>query len=219
MPNIFSDAHSLPQLIQVANYIVPDNELDLYRPTIELRYLRILSTLPTFLLQDVAEISEDDPETLEDVNQLQARDTPLSHRWVRLQHSRLQTSTTVDIYPEKDVLWLAHEIDDGVLDKLSEYYGIQLGVIQTILFEEIDWLDIKTCLSMVDRFPGLKIIYVWLKSYRYNLSSSDTSQEAYNEAAMRLKPRDKEILAGRSLMVEYIDYKGNVFGGFRANGI
>lgn len=219
-----SDAATGPRIIQCAKYDVPDEDFADRNLPVELSYLRVLSTLSTFLLHDTATISDDDAQPLEaDSGPVRFHEhfapfaeTRLRHHWIRLQHPELSFSTFY-IHPERDILWLGHETETEDLDELNSYYGAQLGAVQNVLFEQSEWDYLDESLRKLEHFHSIRVIYVWLDSFRFLPGATVTNQQGYLEKAAEFQARDRPALCGRNLMVEYLDHENNIYGGFRAN--
>ncbi|KAK8912599.1 hypothetical protein MANI_024520 [Metarhizium anisopliae] len=222
MSTLPSDAAIGPRIIQCAKYDVPDEDFADRNLPVELSYLRVLSTLSTFLSHDTATISEDDAQPLEeDPLRFQERFVPFAetgvcHHWIRLQHPMLSFSTFY-IHPERDILWLGHETETEDLEELSSYYGAQLSTVQNVLFEQSEWDDLDESLRKLERFHGIRVIYVWLDGFRFLPGATVTNQQGYLKKAAEFQARDRRALFGRNLMVEYLDHENNIYGGFRAN--
>ena len=185
--------------------------------------MRVLSSLSTFLLHDTAAISEDDAQTLEpDPGPKEFREGSVEsrtrHHWIQLQHPEL-SFTVFHLHPERDILWISHETENEALEELSNYYGPHLSAIQNVLFEQSEWDDLDDSLKKLEHFHGIRVLYIWLESYRFLLGAAVTTQQGYLKKAAEFQARDQLALRGRNLTVEYIDYENNIYGGFRANDV
>jgi hypothetical protein len=172
-------------------------------------------------LQDTSELPDDDARALQEdrgLVELHGASTAgrAQHHWIQLRHPEI-SSSVIYIRPEQDILWLGQDTDMEQLDELNKYYGLQLSTIQNVLFEETEWDDLEDSIMKLDYFPGVRTIYVWLDSYRFQAGATVTNEQGYVDKAAEFQDRDRRALHGRNLMVEYIDYENNIYGGFRAN--
>lgn len=211
---LFGTAY-VPRVLQVANYDVPTDVMNNSDLPSELKYLRVLSRLSTLLLHDTAQISEDDGQPLENdpgpfAFQEGTAGWSVRHRYIRMQHRELPFSSFY-LHPERDILWLSHETDLETLTELKLYYGLNLRYVRNVIIEETEWDDLDDALEWVEHFPGVRAIYVWLDSYRFQPGVAVTSRQAYAKRAQKFRDRDQSILQGRDFTVEYIDYQGNVY--------
>ncbi len=186
---------------------------------VALLYLRVTAKLSVFLKQDTAQVSEDGPPVEADASAAAARDAAangLEHRYVELKHPLINSSAAA-FHPERDVVWFSHETADDPLKELSSFYGPQLDAIQNVLFEGGSWDDVAECARYLRFFKGVRVVYVWLESYRFSEEGSSSTKEDYLKMAQKYKERDGVALKGRNLTVEYIDYQGNVYGGLKTD--
>ncbi|KAJ2982652.1 hypothetical protein NQ176_g1252 [Zarea fungicola] len=209
MSNFIGPDHE-PQVLQFARYNASDEDEDDYD---YLHCIRVSSEMPTFLLQDTAALSEDvgplgGGKSIRELEKL-----GISHRYIELKHQTLPVPATL-FCPEQDVLWFSHEIDNEDVNAMAPYYGVQLGRIRNVIFEETEW-DATKCLKLLEHFPGVQTIYVWLDSYRFQPGAAVATEEEYIERAKQHKMIDQVILRERELLVEYIDENRDVYGGFR----
>lgn len=94
---------------------------------------------------------------------------------------------------------------------MSMMYGEPLSRVEKMLYEAENWNDLPASLATLGGFPGVRIIYVWLGSSQY--TERGRSKRGLAEQAQRLMQRDRRLLRGRDLTVEYIDYDGHHYGG------
>ncbi len=182
-------------------------------------YLRVSCKLSTFLLRDTADVFDSDPPLEQDPGPTAFKGLAgerARHRYIQLKHAKLPYSAFF-LHPERDVLWLNHATSDENLEELKLYYGQQLRAIQNIMFEESEWDDVNDCLEKLKYFTGVRTIYVWLDSYRFQSGAVVTSQRGYLQKSREFQARDRGLFHGRDLVVEYFDYEKNIYGGFRAN--
>lgn len=189
----------------------------------DLYYMRQLCRLSTFLRQDTSVLFEDDAASI-DSSTSSAMSTGvepterLLHPYILLQHPGVENSSFY-FNPASDILWLSHEIELDSVKELRRFYGGQLNSIESVIVEENGlWDDPDTARGILDVLGGIRIVYVWLESYRFDNGVPLTTESGYLDRARELEARDRAALQGRTLMVEYIDHDGNIYGGFRSGG-
>jgi hypothetical protein len=107
----------------------------------------------------------------------------------------------------------------GQCQGIATFYGSLLNSIESVIVEENGlWDDPDTARGILDVLGGIRIVYVWLESYRFDNGVPLTTESGYLDRARELEARDRAALRGRTLMVEYIDHDGNIYGGFRSGG-
>ena len=208
-----SSTDNEPRVLQLAYYDVPFEQMSESDLSDHFLYLQVLTRLSTFLLQNTADLA-DGAEPFEDARR--AHD-PRSPQDLQLRHAKLQ-SLTCPLRPERDMLWISDVFDKSDLDDLDElklYYGSQLNAIQRVLFEGSKWEHIKECLKLMKHFSGVKIIYVWLDSYRFLVGEPVSTEQEYRKQAKEFQTRDTTLLRGRDLVIKYIDDKKNIYGSLR----
>lgn len=99
-------------------------------------------------------------------------------------------------------------------NELEEYYGHQLGRIETVLVGEVEWDTRKHVPGFLNLLTGLYLIKVLLNPYHYRdgdflRPDHRTTPGEYPQVAKRLQLKDTEELRGVSWTVQYIDLMGN----------
>lgn len=198
---------------------VPGDDSGPDRPG-NLLYLRIAGRLSVVLSRDTAwELQEDEAPYKESTDAAKRRGKAaklLPHRYVELKHDLISPSAAA-VQPESDVVFLSHDTSPSYLKEMRRFYGTQLDAIQNVMFEGDSWDDRDECLELMGFLKKVCTIYVWLESERFAGNIDRVTEEDYLAMVRKFKARDEVNLKGRNVMVEYIDYKGNVHGGFRAN--
>ncbi|KAG9252689.1 uncharacterized protein F5Z01DRAFT_638189 [Emericellopsis atlantica] len=178
----------------------------------------------------VVEIAIDDPEPPildsasangklldEDIQPLECSDIAGSMprpEIVRLEHP-LFPNSALHFYPEVDFIWLSENVTPLAMTDLQRHYGSQLNNIQNIIVEEDVW-DSDDILEILSGLQNIRLIRVWLESYRFHPGSKPRTREHYMKRATKLQERDQSILEGRvDSLVVYVDSDDNIYGGFR----
>ncbi|KAH7323211.1 hypothetical protein B0I35DRAFT_427312 [Stachybotrys elegans] len=190
----------------------------------DLYYMRRLCPLSTFLQQDTSVLFEDYPASI-DSSTSSAMSTSVEpterflHRYILLQHPGVENSS-IYFNPASDILWLSHEIELESVKELRRFYGSQLDSIESVIVEESGlWVSADMARGILDVLVGIRVVYVWLESYRFENGVPLTTESGYLHQAREFEARDRAAFQGRTLMVEYIDHEGNVFGGFRSGAV
>lgn len=205
-----------PRILRIANMALSEDEIDVNSDDFELYYVRVFSTLGTFLLEDTGDISDDHLHPLEQIPD-QRDVNAIDLRFMHLQHPKLALSSAALFCPEYDILWLGHQIDLDMMDEVCLHYGQQLESVYNVLFEETEWEHLEECMKLFQNLPKLRKVYVWLDSYRFLASEAPTTVQGYFDQAIEFQARDRDALRGLGITVEYIDYERNIYGGLSAN--
>jgi hypothetical protein len=193
-------------------------------PFVELFYLRRLCSMSTFLQENTAEIFEDDDASITNsTSSADAETTECSpRRCVVLQHPEVKASS-FNFDPSSDVLWLSHEAELETIHELKQFYGDQMNAIENIIVDELslwdDLEELEKAWKMIDLLGGVRKVYVWLESHRFESGTALTSNDGYIHRARELEARDKTALRGKGLAVDYIDLEGNVYGGVQSAAV
>ncbi|OAA42788.1 hypothetical protein ISF_09704 [Cordyceps fumosorosea ARSEF 2679] len=190
-------------------------------PAVDLLYLRIAGRRPVVLLRDTAkELLEDkapDNESKRVSARRRAEASQLPDRYMQLKHD-LISSSAAPFRRDIDVILFTHETDAEFVKEMSGYYGTQLDAIGKVMFEGSSWDDLDACLERMAVFKNVHTISVWLESDRFVDNPESMTREDYVAMALEFEARDKRMLKGRNVTVEYIDYDGTVHGTFRTGG-
>lgn len=82
--------------------------------------------------------------------------------------------------------------------------------MERVLCEANEWNELPPSLASLAGFAGVRLIYVWLGSIRYD--ERGRSKRGFAEQTRRFMERDGRLLRGRDLTVDYIDYDGHRYG-------
>lgn len=141
-----------------------------------------------------------------------------------LRHFACMIDSKVDSHsfyfnPRCDVLWLCTDITDEGAEKVAElrqHYGRQLGLIQNVLVEELNWEErggpTSYCSNFLNIYEGIRLVQILLEGYEFG-DQTPLEPAKYPDQAKELKERDAAILGNRQFdwTIEYIDRGGRVY--------
>ncbi|XWW92459.1 hypothetical protein V2A60_000382 [Cordyceps javanica] len=201
-----------------ADDAVPGDDSD-SEPAVSLLYLRIAGRRSIVLLRDTSEelmeSQAPDNESKRESARRRALASQHPDRYVELKHDLISASAA-PFRRDLDVILFTHETNTEFVNEMGDYYGTQLDAIGKVMFEGSSWNeDLDACLERMAVFNNVHTISVWLESDRFANNFESMTTKDYVAMALDFEARDKRMLKGRNVTVEYIDYNGTVHGTFR----